>query len=463
MRKLPASPSLRLSRLLLVSCLLLGAILPLLDLDVHPVVAAEDSPTGYLHTEGAKIVDSLGHEVRLTGVNWFGMETGTYAPHGLWSRNWEEMLDQVVAMGFNTIRLPFSTQMLDPDAQRTEGVDYKINPDLKGLNGLQVMDRIVEGARQRNLKVILDRHRPGVDGQSSLWYTDHYSEQRWIDDWVMLAKHYAGNDTVIGVDLHNEPHGEATWGTGDPKTDWRLAAERAGNAILAINPHLLIIVEGVERFGNDSYWWGGNLKGALEYPVRLKVPSQLVYSAHDYGPGVFQQNWFSAPDFPANMPAIWRAHWGYLVEQDIAPVLLGEFGGRSVGSDAEGTWQQALLAYLKDHGISYTYWALNPNSGDTGGILNDDWTTVNQAKLKLLQGYQWPLIKPLPTPTATNVPLPTSTPTTADGRSAADVPPPVAATRPAEPSPPEPEPAGLWGQVSSALGRLLGQLFGNHR
>ena len=31
--------------------------------------------------------------------------------------------------------------------------------------------------------------------------------------------------------------------------------------------------------------------------------------------------------------------------------------------------------------ISWTYWALNPNSGDTSGILNDDWTTVNTVKV----------------------------------------------------------------------------------
>ena len=59
-------------------------------------------------------------------------------------------------------------------------------------------------------------------------------------DWKMLAQRYAGNTTVIGADLHNEPHAEGTnpaatgacWGCGDTARDWRLAAERAGNAIL---------------------------------------------------------------------------------------------------------------------------------------------------------------------------------------------------------------------------------------
>jgi uncharacterized alpha-E superfamily protein len=70
--------------------------------------------------------------------------------------------------------------------------------------------------------------------------------------------------------------------------------------------------------------------------------------------------------------------------------LLGEFGGRSVGQDKEGQWQRRLVSYLKETGISYTYWSWNPNSGDTGGILQDDWQTANQSKLNVLSAYQWP-------------------------------------------------------------------------
>jgi len=32
-----------------------------------------------------------------------------------------------------------------------------------------------------------------------------------------------------------------------------------------------------------------------------------------------------------------------------------------------------------------TYWAWNPNSTDTGGILMDDWRTVDAAKQQLLK------------------------------------------------------------------------------
>ncbi|GAA0741633.1 cellulase family glycosylhydrolase [Dactylosporangium roseum] len=368
------------------------------DKKVHPVEAEAGQRLQMpLHADGSKILDARGEEVTFTGVNWFGLETNTFAPHGLWSRKLDDMLDQMVGAGFNTMRLPFSNELFDGSA-KVNGVDFKLNPDLEGLTGPQIMDKVVEGATKRGMMVILDRHRPTSQGQSNLWYTDKVSEERWIGDWVKLAKQYKNNPLVVGADLHNEPHGEATWGDGSEKTDWKAAAERAGNAILKENPDWLIIVEGIETYNGNGYWWGGNLQGAAEHPVKLSDQSKLVYSAHDYSPKVWSQQWFNDPSFPANMPALWDKQFGYLVKQNVAPVLLGEFGGRSVGEkdaqgnkDLEGIWQRSLLAYLKENGFSYTYWSWNPNSGDTGGVLNDDWTTLNEDKVALLKSYQAPL------------------------------------------------------------------------
>lgn len=350
--------------------------------------------TGFLHTRGGQLVDSANQAVHLTGVNWFGFETDTFAPHGLWVRNWQDMLAQMASAGFNTIRLPYSNQLFDPTSA-PQSIDYQLNPDLQGLQGLALMDKLIQGAGTLGLKVILDQHRPDAQSQSALWYADQVPERRWISDWVMLAQHYRGNPTVIGADVHNEPYDPATWGDGNPATDWRLAAERAGNAILAVNPDWLIIVEGIGQYQGDAYWWGGNLIGAAMYPVRLSEPDKLVYSAHDYGPDVSGQSWFQAPDFPQNLPALWARHWAYLQLEGKTPILLGEFGGRSMGQDTEGIWQRSLVSYLKQYQLNYTYWAWNADSGDTGGLLEPDWKTLDAAKMDILSAYQWPI---LPTP-----------------------------------------------------------------
>lgn len=342
-----------------------------------------------LHTDGSKIVDAAGKTVTITGVNWFGLETSTFTPDGLWARNYKSMLDQAVASGFNAIRLPYSNALFRP-GDTPNGINYTLNPDLKGLKGLALMDKIVDAATSRGLMVILDQHRPDQNGQSPLPASGTLSEQQWISDWVMLAKHYRNNPLVIGADLHNEPRSPATWGSGNPQTDWRLMAEKAGDAVLKADPHWLVFVEGIDNYRGQSTWWGGDLAAAKRYPVVLSEPDHLVYEAHDYGPDVYNQSWFQAKNFPHNLPAFWTRNWAYLAEQNIAPVLLGEFGG-SVGNDAEGTWQRTLVAFIKQHHISYTYWCLNPNSGDTGGLLTNNWKTVDQAKLDLLRTYQSPV------------------------------------------------------------------------
>jgi len=350
---------------------------------------------GFLSTFHSKLVDaSSGCQVYLTGVNWFGFESNTFAPHGLWARNWQDMLNQMAQAGFNTLRLPFTDKLFDP-ASKPQAINYQLNPDLKGLQGLALMDRIIQGASHVGLKVILDRHDPFAGQRPGLWYTDQVSQARWIQDWVMLAKHYRGNDTIIGADLDNEPHSPATWGDGNPSTDWRLAAEKAGNAILAANLDWLILVEGIDVYQGDSYWWGGNLEGVRQFPVQLSRPDKLVYSAHDYGPSVYNESWFQVPnpaDLAQTLPGIWQKHWAYLQEEGIAPVFMGEFGGPSMGRDAEGVWQLTLITFLKTNHISYAYWAWNADSGDTGGILNGNWTTLNHSKLNILSAYQWPML-----------------------------------------------------------------------
>ncbi|MGD9720566.1 MAG: Calx-beta domain-containing protein [Pirellulales bacterium] len=372
-------------------------------LTIGDVALTEGNPAtgavaGYFHTAGNQILDANNQVVRIAGVNWFGLETSNFAPHGLWTRGYKSMMDQMQQLGFNTIRLPFSDQLFDAGST-PNGIDFSKNPDLQGLSGLQIIDKIVDYAGQIGLRIMLDHHRSAAGNsanESGLWYTAAYPESRWISNWTMLAARYANNPTVIGADLHNEPHGPATWGDGSAN-DWRLAAERAGNAILAANPNWLIVVEGIEQASSGSYWWGGNLSNAGASPVRLNLAGRLVYSAHDYPASVYQQSWFSDPNYPNNLPAVWDRNWGYLFRQATAPVLLGEFGSK-LATTSDQQWFDKMIAYLGgdldgngtndlpagQQGISWTYWSWNPNSGDTGGILADDWNTVNQTKVNKL-------------------------------------------------------------------------------
>lgn len=339
------------------------------------------SSTGMLHTEGARIVDAEGNAVRLAGINWFGLETGNYALHGLWTRSLASFLDQIAALGFNSIRVPFSNQLFDATST-PNSIDFNQNSDLEGLSGLEILDRLIDEARARDLRIVLDRHHPSANAPTDLWFDDRYGEQRWIDDWVMLAERYSGDPTLIGFELHDGPSDPATWGDGSVN-DWRAAVERAGNAILAANSELLIFVSGIETVGTTAAFGGENLSAAGADPVQLAVANRVVYTAHDFSASVSRQAWFDAADYPQNLPATWDSLWGYLARDEIAPVYVSAFGTR-LDTPEDRQWLAALVEHLNDRQVSFAFWCLNPNSGDTGGLLLDDWMTVDEQKLEAL-------------------------------------------------------------------------------
>jgi aryl-phospho-beta-D-glucosidase BglC (GH1 family) len=235
-----------------------------------------------------------------------------------------------------------------------------------------------------------------------VWYTAKTSEQQWIADWTFLASRYKNSAAIVGCDLDNEPHGTASsggsqWGGSDTLYDWKSAAQRCGNAILAANPNLLIVVEGVQQVGATSYWWGGNLRGARDNPVVLSDNSKLVYSPHEYGPEVFDQTWFGDATFPGNLPVVWDSAFAFIKNGNKGHLLLGEFGIRDTTSynGREIGWFSTLLSTLCKS-VSWTFWCLNPNSGDTGGLLGDDWTTPVQWKLDMLRPCMAPFLGATP-------------------------------------------------------------------
>lgn len=364
-----------------------------------PAAQAATQNSGWLHTSGSKILKADNSEYVIKATSWFGMETDICAPHGLWTMSMDAGLDNIAGMGFNTIRLPFSNQCL---TGATKDINYYQNPDLQGKTPLQVMDIFVAKSKAKGLNVILDRHRPDSGSQSELWYTSQYTEARWISDWKMLATRYKNEPTVIGADLHNEPHGAAKWGSGVTSNDWRAAATRAGNEVLAINPNWLVIVEGVESFGDDWTWWGGALQGVAKQPVSLNVPNRVVYSPHEYPASVYNQKWFSDPTYPNNLPAEWDKKWGYIAKQNIAPIFVGEFGSK-LETESDKQWMAKFVDYMKTNKTSYAYWSFNPNSSDTGGLVKADWKTRETAKLTALS--------PILSPSSTLTPVPTVTPT----------------------------------------------------
>lgn len=372
----------------------------------------------WLHTDGRKILDKDGNEVWITGLNWFGYNVGTNTFDGLSNSELKPTVEAIADRGFNMIRVPISAELLNEwAAGRYPEANYNhaYNEDLNAMNSLEIFDYFLVLAEANGIKVMIDIHSAETDPSghmTNLWYTDKVSEKEFLAALKWAAARYKDNDTVIAFDLKNEPHGKplegsraAIWNDSDADNNWRRAAKEAALTVLDENPNVLIMIEGIESYpidvkenGNyrskiaDDYyitWWGGNLRGVRDYPIDLgKYNDKLVYSPHDYGPTVYDQPWFyDGYDYNSLMKDCWRDNWFYIYEEKMAPILIGEWGGFMREPNLK--WMTALRQLIKKYRLNHTFWCLNPNSGDTGGLLLDDFKTWDEDKYEFVKEVLW--------------------------------------------------------------------------
>jgi endoglucanase len=356
-----------------------------------------------LRTESRWIVDANGERFKLAGVNWYGAESATLIPDGLAYQHRRAIARLARELGFNSVRIPWCNELIarNPvvDPARTSK-----NPDLEGKTALEVLDAVVDAIRDEGLVIVLDNHRsrgdwccdvPHGDG---LWYTPEYPEELFFAHWEQMAARYKDEPAVVGMDLRNELRGQlvagapescggncveptaevpmpecacewASWGdTTGYNRDWTVVAERVGDAILAIDPDLLIIVEGPHW----SSWLGAGYRH-----LSLSVPQRLVYSAHNYK---MSQTFTDCPTLQTDLDG----RFGFVVTEGrsyTTPLWIGEFGIENNGID--NPWWQCFTNYLARRDLDWAYWPLNGTQGpgynrtdgapEGYGVLNTSW------------------------------------------------------------------------------------------
>jgi endoglucanase len=344
------------------------------------------------HTIGASIVDANGHSFRLNCVNWSGAELSGYVPQGLNLQPATTIIGEIVSLGYNCVRLPWSNQMWDTDPP-VSGNDILANPQFDGLHAKEIFEDIVHDLADAGLMIILDNHESqagnccnNTDSDAS-WYdpgSSTYTSANWIADWKSVVATFDDIPQVIGVDLRNEPRGpHVTWGPDSsvsPDYDWHAAAEAGGDAVQSVDPNMLVFVEGV-NFALD-------LSGVASLPVTLKVADHVVYEFHDYS---FDFGTITSYD---DLMSKIQNDWGYLYQK--VPLWLGEFGCNglagintdscSSSNGSLGSWFGPLAKYLYYHNTAWAYWLLNgtpaPATSGSYGILNSGWDGVYSQNLQ---------------------------------------------------------------------------------
>jgi aryl-phospho-beta-D-glucosidase BglC (GH1 family) len=331
--------------------------------------------TGWLRTTGTQILDSQNRRILFQGVNSSGMEWGEGDPwqngscdsrYGCWAMPSSQMYDNLTAWGINVVRLPISWADLEPNAP-VNGVHQYNQAYLTSL------DQIVQKLGERHIAVILSMHqwawsaiflaaRPNdgkiihglgmpawlypnatgayngstdparIQGQIDFFQNTNNVQDGFIAAWQIIARRYADDPTVVGADMFNEPGIFPTQTVKEiPLDDFY---RRVGAAIRAENPNILLIFE--------EGW---------HTPVSAPPPfANELYSFHYYPP-----EWGNAQEDYVNKQLAQANSWNM-------PIWLGEFqyvGPMNQPAGANG-WEaqtQAMLEFLKEHNVGWTYWA----------------------------------------------------------------------------------------------------------
>ncbi|KAH8914967.1 glycoside hydrolase family 5 protein [Atractiella rhizophila] len=395
--------------------------LTLVNFAASAAVAGRAVPawTPPLSTQGRWIVDANGQRFTLKSGNWHGA-SGTWAgsgdqnddanhhahenshnmPLGLQYVPISRILDDFESLGINSIRLPFSNEMIH-STTIVQDSWVAANPVLKGKTYLQVYDYVIEQLTARGFAVILNNHTNlakwccGTADGNERW-NESQSDKAWQDDWVFMVNRYKSNARVVGADLYNEVRrdifDDPNWGLNDAH-DWYTASGTAANRILnEANPNILIIIEGINWVGipvDFLYHHRPTLEPVKDKWHTLAKANKLVYSAHFYGytgpshsgaTGIGEtHDWRYEEYSHDDLFQVLTDQAGYVSLNEgqpyTAPVWISEFGaGRDGSADRTKTWFANMVDYMVTKQIGFAYW---PLVGYLGTQNSNGWALLN--------------------------------------------------------------------------------------
>ncbi|EIE25045.1 hypothetical protein COCSUDRAFT_46570 [Coccomyxa subellipsoidea C-169] len=396
-----------------------------------------------------QFIGAKGEPLAIKGINWFGFETASTMLDGLWqgpsaiTQNFDSVAWRIKLMGFNTIRIPFSFQVLFNMVPRSytaactpttadtvkqsvipPGVTTPagVNPpelmapgDALGASGVCNADLPNTSGYARFLFVLRYFAANGfyilIDNHLSFDNTAVSNTAQWLIWWKQLMTDVAALPSTrnrVMVDIMNEPDvlGLRWQGTTPDMSSLYLAAMEA---IYPISPTTLFFIEGGGQLPYAMCWGDGFVTdpaiiaaNGLSDPnpfftTLLSKPylNNVVISPHYYPPSI------STAKTKVSGADLWERmqnSFGYLTsgqgyQGHVFPLVIGETGSMYL-TQADVLFLSDMAKYMKNDPAAAVYphatlshlmwWSWNPNSGDTGGIVQDDWLTVIWNKVDFL-------------------------------------------------------------------------------
>ena len=154
-----------------------------------------------------------GAEIRLKGINWFGLDTPDLALHGLWSGySRQDYLERIVDLQFNAIRLPLAPESIE-DGNEVAPWAYEAG----AATGRQHLERFLAEARDLGLYVLLDVHTCSADAGSRVgdpFECEGYDQTRWLNNLASLAELAGcerGRIDLFNSHMRSHGHNGGSW------------------------------------------------------------------------------------------------------------------------------------------------------------------------------------------------------------------------------------------------------------
>lgn len=283
-----------------------------------------------ISVKGNKFVDPNGKAVLFRGLSI--SDPDKLEMQGHWSK---EHFVKARELGTKLLRIP-----IHPVAwrERTPG-EY-----------LKLLDQAVGWCTELEMYVMLDWHTIG-NLETGLYQDPMYetTKQETYNFWRIMARHYAGHNTVVFYELFNEPTtyrnqlGPVSWDA------WKKSVEEQISIIRAYNPQAIPLVAGFD--------WAYDLTPLLLSPIAAEG---IGYTTHPYS------HKRSQPWEPK-----WEEAFGFAAAK--YPIIATEFGGfakppaadSAAGGNRNAPYGPAIIKYLEGKGISWTVWCFDPEWGPT--------------------------------------------------------------------------------------------------
>lgn len=302
-----------------------------------------------------KIGWSLGNTLDATG-------TGLSSEYG-WGnpRTTEEMIDAVIAQGFNVIRIPVTWS---GHIWGSEG--YPIQEEW-----LDRVQEVVDYAYDKGVYVILNMHH-----EDFVYPSEELKEQnaeKIAAVWTQIANRFMDYDEHLIFEGLNEPRKVGTsveWNGGDEE----------GQRI--VNYYARIFVEAVRATGGNNAerhlmvpGYAASLSESALRALELPDDDKIIVSVHAYIPYDFALNTKGSADWNRSTYDI-DTLMGLLDELFISkdiPVIIGEFGAMNKDNEEERVaWATYYVTEAGKIGVPCIWWDNNSFNGDgeNFGLLN---------------------------------------------------------------------------------------------